>query len=66
MVKLPLPFSVQAPITGQDVVLVVTAIVTLLFDKAAEITLAAELLMMRSIGSSNHVPVLPLLAPVLI
>ena len=57
MVKLPEPSWVQLPRLGQTLPL--TSIVTLLFSSAAEMTFAAPASITKSIGSSNHNPVLP-------
>ena len=61
IVRLPAPFCVQPPRLGQAVVLAFTSIVTLLLLSAAEMTLAAVLSIVRSIGSRSQVPALPIL-----
>ena len=61
IVKLPLPFWAHEPIDGQT--LPFTAIVTLLFDSAAEIIFAALESIIKSIGSKNQRPDFPLEAP---
>ena len=61
IVRLPEPFCVQPPRLGHAVVLAFTSIVTLLLLSAAEITFAAALSIVRSIGSKSQVPDLPVL-----
>ena len=60
IVSAPLPACVQLPRLGQ--ILPFTAMLTLLFASASEMTFAADASMIRSIGSKNHKPDLPFAA----
>ena len=60
IVRLPLPACVQPPRLGQT--LPFTAMLTLLFARASEMTFAADASMIKSIGSRNHKPDLPFAA----